>query len=48
LKAKHGTFPVAEALARECLSLPILPGITESQLASVIEGVQEYFAGRGT
>ena len=41
-----GAFPVAEALARECLSLPMFPGITESQLAAVADGVRAYFAGR--
>ena len=30
----RGAFPVAEALAAECLSLPIFPGITEQQLAA--------------
>jgi dTDP-4-amino-4,6-dideoxygalactose transaminase len=38
-----GDFPVAETLARECLSLPLYPGITESQLARVCEAVQTYF-----
>jgi dTDP-4-amino-4,6-dideoxygalactose transaminase len=38
-----GDFPVAEALASECLSLPLYPGITEAQLACVCEAVQRYF-----
>jgi dTDP-4-amino-4,6-dideoxygalactose transaminase len=38
-----GDFPVAEALAREGLSLPLFPGITEAQLAHVCEAVQRYF-----
>jgi dTDP-4-amino-4,6-dideoxygalactose transaminase len=42
---KQGAFPVAEALARECLSLPLFPGISESQLANVVEGVEAYFRG---
>jgi dTDP-4-amino-4,6-dideoxygalactose transaminase len=39
----RGSFPVAEAIARECLSLPIFPGIAEEQLAAVAQGVTEYF-----
>jgi dTDP-4-amino-4,6-dideoxygalactose transaminase len=41
----EGSFPVAEAVARECLSLPIFPGVTEEQLATVVEGVEGYFNG---
>ena len=40
-------FPVAEGLARECLSLPIFPGITEEQLGIVVEAIRAYFATRG-
>jgi dTDP-4-amino-4,6-dideoxygalactose transaminase len=40
-----GDFPVAEALAREGLSLPIYPGITEAQLEFVCEAIGEYFRG---
>jgi dTDP-4-amino-4,6-dideoxygalactose transaminase len=40
----EGAFPVSEALARECLSLPIFPGMTESQAAAVVDVVVEYFA----
>jgi dTDP-4-amino-4,6-dideoxygalactose transaminase len=42
---RPGDFPVAEALARECLSLPIFPGITEAQLAAVVDGVRAFFDG---
>jgi len=41
-----GSFPVAERLARECLSLPIFPGISEEQLAAVVGGVRAFFDGR--
>ena len=41
-----GSFPVAERLARECISLPIFPGITEKQLATVVAGVRGFFDGR--
>jgi dTDP-4-amino-4,6-dideoxygalactose transaminase len=40
-----GAFPVAEALSRECLSLPMFPGITEGQLQRVVELVRDYFRG---
>ena len=42
---RPGDFPVAEALSRECLSLPIFPGIAEAQLAAVVDGVRSYFDG---
>lgn len=42
---RAGDFPVAEALSAECLSLPIFPGITEAQLASVVAGVRSFFDG---
>jgi dTDP-4-amino-4,6-dideoxygalactose transaminase len=38
-------FPVAERLAREVLSLPIYPGVGESQLGGVIETIRDYFRG---
>ena len=41
----EGAFPVAERWARECLSLPLFPGITEQQLETVAEGIASWFAG---
>jgi dTDP-4-amino-4,6-dideoxygalactose transaminase len=41
-----GSFPVAERLARECLSLPIFPGITEAQQETVVGGVRAFFDER--
>ena len=38
-----GDFPVAEGIARECLSLPIYPGITEEQLERVTTGIRSWF-----
>ena len=40
-----GDFPVAEALARQGLSLPIFPGITDAQLETVVNGVGAFFDG---
>jgi dTDP-4-amino-4,6-dideoxygalactose transaminase len=39
----EGDFPVAEALAREGLSLPIYPGIAEAQLDWVGRSLHDYF-----
>jgi dTDP-4-amino-4,6-dideoxygalactose transaminase len=39
-----GDFPVAERLARETLSLPIYPGITERQLAATVDAIRAFFA----
>jgi dTDP-4-amino-4,6-dideoxygalactose transaminase len=39
----RGSFPIAEALSDQLVSLPVFPGITEAQLARVVDGVKEYF-----
>jgi dTDP-4-amino-4,6-dideoxygalactose transaminase len=39
----RGAFPVAEALAAEALSLPLFPGITETQQDLVVDTINLYF-----
>jgi dTDP-4-amino-4,6-dideoxygalactose transaminase len=39
----RGSFPLAEALAEEVLSLPMFPGITEEQVAAVVETIAAFF-----
>jgi len=39
----RGAFPIAETLADELVSLPIFPGMSESQLDAVVEGIEAYF-----
>jgi dTDP-4-amino-4,6-dideoxygalactose transaminase len=38
---RAGEFPVAEAVARECLSLPMYPELSEAQQGAVIESLAE-------
>jgi dTDP-3-amino-3,4,6-trideoxy-alpha-D-glucose transaminase len=45
LGLREGSFPVAEAIARETLSLPMFPGISERQLETVTSVVSSFFAG---
>jgi dTDP-4-amino-4,6-dideoxygalactose transaminase len=40
---KSGSFPVAEKAARECLSLPIYPELTEEQIQRVSEVIHAFF-----
>ena len=40
---KQGDFPVAEKAARECLSLPIYPELTEGQIQHVAEAIKGFF-----
>jgi dTDP-4-amino-4,6-dideoxygalactose transaminase len=40
----RGSFPVAERLAREVLSLPLFPGISEWQLYAVVDAIRDYFS----
>lgn len=42
---REGAFPVAEALAREALSLPIYPGVAEQRLDAVVQEIRAFFAG---
>ena len=44
---KPGDFPVAEKAARECLSLPIYPELTEEQVLRITDVVKEFFAEIG-
>lgn len=41
----EGSFPLAEVLSREALSLPIFPGLAESQLEAVTKAIVDYFDG---
>jgi dTDP-4-amino-4,6-dideoxygalactose transaminase len=40
---KPGDFPVAEEAARECLSLPIYPELTEEQIQRVVAVIKEFW-----
>jgi dTDP-4-amino-4,6-dideoxygalactose transaminase len=42
---KPGAFPVAERSARECLSLPIYPELTDDQIQYVAATVRSFFNG---
>jgi dTDP-4-amino-4,6-dideoxygalactose transaminase len=39
-----GAFPVAEKAARECISLPIYPEMTDAQIVRVANTIKEFFA----
>jgi dTDP-4-amino-4,6-dideoxygalactose transaminase len=41
---KAGDFPVAEKAARECLSLPIYPEMTDAQVERVASVIKSFFA----
>ena len=44
LGMKEGSLPETERAAREVLSLPLYPGLTEAQQARVIEAVNAFTA----
>jgi dTDP-4-amino-4,6-dideoxygalactose transaminase len=43
---KEGDFPVSERLAREIVSLPMYPNLTDAQQSRVCQGVKQILAGR--
>jgi dTDP-4-amino-4,6-dideoxygalactose transaminase len=42
---RRGSFPIAERLADEALSLPLFPGITAGQVDRVASAIAEFFDG---
>ncbi len=43
LRLKNGTFPIAEELAKNCLSLPIWPGMKSSDVSFVCNTISNFF-----
>ncbi|MBD2766423.1 DegT/DnrJ/EryC1/StrS family aminotransferase [Hymenobacter sp. BT664] len=43
LTMAEGRFPIAEALAATCLSLPMWPGMTEEHVAAVASAMRHFF-----
>jgi dTDP-4-amino-4,6-dideoxygalactose transaminase len=41
---KAGDFPVAEKAGRECLSLPIYPELTDTQVQRITEAIKDFFS----
>jgi dTDP-4-amino-4,6-dideoxygalactose transaminase len=41
---REGDFPVSEKLAKEILSLPMYPELTEQQITYVSSSIREFFA----
>src|SRR5689334_1935688 len=41
---KQGDFPIAEKAARQCLSLPIFPELSEEQIQRVVAVIRDFFA----
>jgi dTDP-4-amino-4,6-dideoxygalactose transaminase len=44
---KNGDFPVAEKSARECVSLPMYPEMTNAQQDAVAAAINDFFAAGG-
>jgi dTDP-4-amino-4,6-dideoxygalactose transaminase len=47
LGGREGDFPVAERAAREILSLPLYPELTDEQVTRVANAVREFFRSEG-
>ena len=42
LNLREGSFPQAEAAARECLSLPMYPALTDAQVQTVCDAIRSW------
>lgn len=45
LNYKAGDFPIAEAIASQCLSLPLWPGLREEQVQYISQSIKAFFQG---
>lgn len=43
LHKKSGDFPIAEEIARTCVSLPIWPGMSEAHISQVVNAIKSFF-----
>lgn len=43
LNFKKGDFPLAEEIAETCLSLPLYPGLTDSEINFICDSTKKYF-----
>ena len=43
LGCPKGSLPVSEQMAKEVLSLPIYPELTDSQLTLVVETIRDFY-----
>jgi dTDP-4-amino-4,6-dideoxygalactose transaminase len=43
LKYRKGDFPIAEAIADTCLSLPLWPGMQEKDVEQVVQSIKKFF-----
>ena len=41
---KEGNFPVSEKYAKEILSLPMFPELTEDQISYVVKSIKEFYS----
>jgi dTDP-4-amino-4,6-dideoxygalactose transaminase len=44
LNYSEGSFPIAERLAKNCLSLPIWPGMNENQVDYICKTIKEWYS----
>jgi dTDP-4-amino-4,6-dideoxygalactose transaminase len=42
LNYKPGDFPIAEEIANTCLSLPMFPGMTETQVDYICQTIKQF------
>ncbi len=42
---REGSLPATEQAAREVLSLPIFPTLTEAEQRTVVDAIADYFSG---
>jgi dTDP-4-amino-4,6-dideoxygalactose transaminase len=43
---KQGDFPISEKVAKEELSLPLFPELTETEVNEVVGLIEGFFSGR--